>query len=152
MMKNILLAVDNEPGTSDLVDFAGDMAAKFGARLYILHIASPDPEFVGYDVGPEYIRVSAAREYRDEHRWLQGIAKTLESKQVEARALLIQGYVAEEILKEADDVEADLVITGSHERGFFTNLFMGNTAVELSKKTKRPLLLYPMPDSEASDD
>jgi nucleotide-binding universal stress UspA family protein len=143
-MKNILLAIDNEPNTDQLVNFAGDMAAKFGATLYILHIAQPEPEFVGYDVGPEYIRLSAAREYRDEHRWLQTIAKQLESKKVEAHALLIQGYVAEEILKEADDIKADLVICGAHQRSFFFNLFQGNTALELSKKTKRPLLIYPM--------
>jgi len=147
-MKNIIAAIDNEPGTHDLVLFAGDLASKFGATLYLLHIAQPEPEFVGYDVGPEYIRLSAANEYREEHRWLQEVAKLLEPKKVVAHALLIQGYVAEEVMKEADDIDADLVICGSHERGFFYNLFQGNTAVELSKKTRRPLLLYPTKEVE----
>ncbi len=143
-MKTILVAIDNEKGTNDLLSFAGDMASKYGAKLYILHIAQPEPEFIGYDVGPEYIRVKAAEEYREEHRWLQDIAKQLESKDVEAEALLIQGYIAEEILKESESVNADLVICGSHANGFFYDLFMGNTAVELSKKSERPLLIYPM--------
>lgn len=150
-MKNILVAIDNEPGTHELVQFAGDMAAKYGATLYLLHIAQPEPEFVGYDVGPEYIRISAANEYREEHRWLQSIAKLLEPKNIEAHALLIQGYVAEEVLKEADDINADLVICGSHERGLFYNLFQGNTAVELSKKTKRPLLLFPLDRDQSQE-
>jgi nucleotide-binding universal stress UspA family protein len=145
-MKKILLAVDNEDGTNELLDYAGKMASLYGATLYILHIAQPNPEFVGYDVGPEYIRLDAARQYRDEHRWVQDLAKQLESRNVDARALLIQGYVAEEILKQAEDIEADLVICGSHKNGFFYSLFMENTAVELSKKSKRPLLVYPMPD------
>lgn len=145
-MKKILLAVDNEEGTNELLDYAGKMASLYGATLYILHIAQPNPEFVGYDVGPEYIRLDAARQYRDEHRWVQDLAKQLESRNVDARALLIQGYVAEEILRQAEDIEADLVICGSHKNGFFYSLFMENTAVELSKKSKRPLLVYPMPD------
>jgi nucleotide-binding universal stress UspA family protein len=145
-MKKILLAVDNEDGTNEMLDYAGKMASLYNATLYILHIARPDPEFVGYDVGPEYIRLDAARQYRDEHRWVQELAKRLDSQNIDARALLIQGYVADEILKQADDIEADLVICGSHKNGFFYNLFLENTAVELSKKSKRPLLIYPMPE------
>lgn len=145
-MKKILLAVDNEDGTNELLDYAGKMAARYNARLYILHIAQPDPEFVGYEVGPEYIRLDAARHYRDEHRWVQDLAKQLASRDIDARALLIQGYAAEEILNQAEDIDVDLVICGSHKNGFFYSLFMDNTAVELSKKSKRPLLIYPMPD------
>lgn len=145
-MKKILLAVDKEKGTNEILDYGGKMASLYGATLYIVHIAEPDPEFVGYEVGPEYIRLDAARMYRDEHRWVQDLAKRLESKNVDARALLIQGYAAEEILKQAEDINVDLVICGSHKNGFFYNLFMDNMAVELSKKSKRPLLIYPMPD------
>lgn len=143
-MKKLLLAIDNEKRTDDLLDFAGDLAAKYDSTLYILHIARPEPEFVGYDVGPEYIRLDAAYEYRDEHRWVQELAQRLASRNIDARALLIQGYVAEEILKEADDIDADLVICGSHKNGFFYNLFMDNTSVELTKRSNRPLLIYPM--------
>ena len=145
-MKRILLAVDNEDGTNEMLEYAGEMASLYNATLYILHIARPEPEFVGYDVGPEYIRLDAARDYRNEHRWVQELAKKLDSKNIDARALLVQGYVSEAILNQADDIDADLVICGSHKNGFFYNLFMENTAVELSKKSKRPLLFFPMPD------
>lgn len=145
-MKKILIAVDNEDGTNEMLDYAAKMASLYDATLYILHIARPDPEFVGYDVGPEYIRLDAARNYRNEHRWVQELAKKLDSRNIDARALLVQGYVSEAILEQADDIDADLVICGSHKNGFFYNLFMENTAVELSKKSKRPLLFFPMPD------
>jgi len=144
-MKKILLAVDNEDGTNEMLDYAGKMASLYNATLYILHIARPDPEFVGYDVGPEYIRLDAAHQYRDEHRWVQELAKKLDARDIDARALLVRGYVAEAILEQAEDIDADLVICGSHKNGFFYNLFLENTAVELSKKSKRPLLFYPMP-------
>lgn len=143
-MKNILLAVDQEKETSKLVDFAAQMAELYKAKLYILHIAEPEPEFLGYDVGPEYIRVSAAHDYRDEHRWVQSLAKQMKDRNVEAVALLIQGYVAEEVLKEADSIDADLIICGSHERSFFSSIFLENTSVELAKSTDRPLLVYPL--------
>jgi nucleotide-binding universal stress UspA family protein len=120
------------------------MSELYRAKLYILHIAEPEPEFLGYDVGPEYIRIDAAREYRDEHRWVQALADRLKTKKLEAVALLIHGYVAEEILKEADSIDADLIICGSHKRGFFSNLFLPNTSVELAKSSERPLLIFPL--------
>lgn len=141
---NVIVAVDQEERTHFLIDRAADFCELVGAKLWVLHVADPEPEFVGYEAGPEYIRLDAALEYREDHRWVQGIAERLKDRSVQAEALLVQGYVADVILEEADRIDADMIVCGSHNRGFFFSTFMENTAVALSKKSERPLMIFPL--------
>lgn len=61
-MKNILVTIDFNENENLLLDKAYQMAKAFGAKLWLMHIAAPDPDFVGYDVGPQYIRDARATE------------------------------------------------------------------------------------------
>ncbi|UII31211.1 universal stress protein [Fulvivirga ulvae] len=69
-MKNFLLAVDIKSTDQVLMDYALVLAEKFHSKVWIVHIAAPDPDFVGYGVGPTYIRKSRADELRKEHKEL----------------------------------------------------------------------------------
>ena len=55
------------------------MAEKFGSKLWLVHIAAPDPDFVGYGTGPIYIRDSRAKELKEEHQQLMHIMDDLRS-------------------------------------------------------------------------
>ena len=46
-MKNILLAIDFNDGERILIDKALEWAKALGATIWMLHVASPEPEFVG---------------------------------------------------------------------------------------------------------
>ena len=143
-MKNIFLALDFEEKASLLVEHAMQLAKSFGAKVWIVHIAAPDPDFIGYKVGPQYIRDTRATELRGEHRFLQTVAKDFADKGMDAEALLIQGPTVEMILDEAQKLNSDLIITGSHDHGFLHNALHGNTAKELLNKSKIPLLIVPI--------
>lgn len=143
-MKNILVAVDFDGQTQKLIDYASAMAEKFGARLWIVHIAAPDPDFVGYEPGPQYIRDIRAEDLRDEHVFLQKEAERLRGKGMATEALLVQGSTVDSILDEAKRLEIDLLIVGSHEHSFLYNAFAENTAMELFKKCKIPMLTLPL--------
>jgi hypothetical protein len=59
--------------------------------LYILHAAEPEPDFVGYDAGPEVVRTQVAQESRREHRSVQALAEKLRNNDIDATALLVRG-------------------------------------------------------------
>lgn len=143
-MKNIFLALDFEESSNVLTDYAVHFANCFGAKVWVVHIAAPDPDFVGYGVGPQYIRDKRAEELREEHRFLQKVAKDLMDKGIEAEALLIQGPTVPMILEEAEKLNSDIIITGSHDHGFLHNAMYGHTAKKLINKTKIPLLIVPI--------
>ncbi|MEO1262349.1 MAG: universal stress protein [Bacteroidota bacterium] len=143
-MKNIFLALDFEEKALLLIEHAVNLGKCFNAKIWIVHIAAPEPDFVGFDVGPQYIRDKRAEELRVEHRYLQATAKELIKQGLDAEALLIQGPTVEMILEEAAQLEADIIVLGSHDRGFLHNALYGNTAKRLVNESKIPLYIVPI--------
>ena len=78
-MKKILAAVEFSDLTGRVVDQSSALARVFGAELVVVHVAPPEPEFVGYDAGPQSVRDAAARHYREESRQLQEIDRRIEA-------------------------------------------------------------------------
>ena len=142
-MKNLLVTLDFDEQTALLMDKALELAKAFGAKVWLMHIAAPDPEFVGYEVGPQYIRDFRAEDLRNEHRLLQRLAKEFKEEGVEADGLLIQGATIEMILEESNKLNADIIIAGHHEHGFFYNAFVGSVSAQIIKKSKIPVLIVP---------
>lgn len=142
-MNNILALVDFSESTKDVIDLASDMAKKFDAKCWLVHVAKPDPEFVGYEVGPQYIRDSRAEELRKEHEQLQFHKYRLEKSGIECEALLIQGPIPRTIGDEIEKLNADLVVAGSHGRSRLYDLLIGSVAEFLIRDIHVPLLLLP---------
>jgi nucleotide-binding universal stress UspA family protein len=143
-MKNIVLAVDFSEITEKMVEKAAKIASKLMAKIWIVHVAAPDPDFVGYDVGPQYIRDDRAEELHEEHQMLQNYAANLKKKGIDAEALLIQGYTAQSIIKQAEQVEADMIIIGSHGHGPLYNTIVGSVTSDVLKDTPIPVTVIPV--------
>lgn len=143
-MKNILLAIDFNNGERILIDKTLEWAKAFGAKIWMLHVASPEPDFVGFGVGPQYIRDSIAEEMKKEHKILFEYANRIKSEGVEADGLLIKGMTTEMIMKEADKLNIDLIITGHQDHNLLYKLFFGSVAARVIRKSKIPVLLIPL--------
>ena len=98
-----------------------------GGRLVLLHVAAPDPDFVGYDIGPQSVRDQVALELRTEHRSVQALAETLQHSGLSVTALTVQGVVVERILEHATRLQAELIVLASKGRSAVAELFTGST-------------------------
>ena len=143
-LKNILVAVDFNDAVGEILGYAEGLAEKFGSKIWVVHVAEPDPDFVGYEPGPQYIRDFKAEDYREEHRNLQTITDTFLGDNVKKEALLIQGSTVETVLKEAEKLHSDLLIVGTHKHSFLHNLLQESVSLELLKKANIPLLTIPI--------
>ena len=141
---NILVAVDFDEHDNVLLQHALKLASKFAAKIWVVHVAAPDPDFVGYEVGPQYIRDSRAEDLRREHRLLKQYRDDLYTEGVEADALLIQGPTVQAILDEAVKLQVDLFVVGTHKHGFLHRLFNANAPFELAKRSNIPLMIIPL--------
>ena len=74
-MKNIFVPLDLKADCQAVVEHATAIAQAFGSTLWLEHVAAPDPEFAGYEAGPQYIRDMRADELREEHHKLGRISK-----------------------------------------------------------------------------
>lgn len=140
---NILAAIDFSEVTERVVDTLKQVAATFSAHVWILHVAPPDPAFVGYEAGPQAVRDQVAVEHHERHRKLQQLADRLRSGGVEATALLVQGPTVAKILAEAERLQAALIVLGSHGQGALYDLLVGSVSEGVVRASKVPVLLVP---------
>ncbi len=146
ILKNIMVAVDFNDSIGELMVYAESLAEKFGAKIWVLHVAEPQPDFVGYEPGPQYIRDIKAEEYREEHYNLQEVCKNFIGDEIESEGLLIQGSTVETVLEEARKLNVDLLIVGTHKHSFLHNLLKESVSMELLKKAEIPMLTIPIDD------
>ena len=142
-MKNILVPIDFSSISESVVDVAETLAECFSAKLWLVHVASPDPDFVGYDAGPQSVRDQLADHLRDEHQRLQATAAELRETGIDVTARLVQGPTAEKILAEAEQHAADLIVMGSHGHGAVHRALMGSVSERVLRKAACPVTLIP---------
>jgi len=143
-MKNILVTINFEKNEKLLIDKAFQLAESFNSKIWLIHITAPDPDFIGYEVGPQDIRDIRASELRKEHKQLQAYTDTLKKKGVSAEGLLVQGATIEMIMEKAKKLNVDIIIAGHHEHDFFYKAFVGSVSGKIVKKSKIPVLIIPL--------
>ena len=144
-MKRILAALDFSPVTGDVVRVTGDLAHALHAEVRLVHVAAPEPDFVGYAAGPLTVREQVAREYREEHRQLHAIETAMREEGSKVTSLMVQGDAVLKILKAAAEYGADLIVLGSHGHGALHHLLAGSVASGVLKASPRPVMIVPAP-------
>ena len=142
-MKKILVPVDFSKITATTLATAVRLAGALQADVVLLHVAAPEPEFVGYETGPASVRDAVAHQLAREHAQLQELRKSMNLPHGSVTALAVQGYTVEKILAEAKRLPADMIIMGSHGHGGLHHLLMGSVAEGVLRKAECPVVLVP---------
>ncbi|MEZ5007968.1 MAG: universal stress protein [Chitinophagales bacterium] len=142
-MKNILVTIGFNENDHLLIDQAHKLAQAFQSKVWLIHIAAPEPDFAGY-AGPPSVRDMRAEELREEHRAIQDLANQLTAKNIDAEGLLVQGATIETIMEEAKKLQIDLIIAGHEEHNFFYKAFRGSVSVSIINTSKIPVLIVPI--------
>ena len=141
---NLLAAVDFSGFTDPILAAVDRIAAAAPeTRVWLLHVAEPDPSFVGYEAGPAVVRDQVAAEYRRERQQLQALAERLDRPGREVTALVVQGAIADTVLAEASRLGIDLIVMGSHGYGALAELIVGGVSKVVLKRAPCPVLIIP---------
>ncbi|MBD79392.1 MAG: universal stress protein [Crocinitomicaceae bacterium] len=139
----ILAGIDFSEVSDQVVNKAAEYALAFDAKLWLVHVAAPNPDFVGYEVGPKVVRDHRANELKKEHAKLKEYADACEEMGVRCIPLLIQGTTLDTILEVLNKLNVDLVVIGSHTNSSLYDFVVGSIKNELFHKAKLPVLLVP---------
>lgn len=142
----LLVGVDLSVSTKEVVRKAEEIANALSAKVWILHVVEPDPDFIGFGVGPQSVRDSLSKEFHDEHRRVQEISDKLCRTGLDATALLVQGATAEALLNEASKRNVDMIIVGSHGHGAMHTLLLGSVSQGVLHKSECSVLVVPTHD------
>ena len=143
-MKNILVAVELEVSSHQLINTAAEQAEKSDAKVWVLHIAAPEPDFLGNKVGPQYVRDYLVEDIKKGHKLIRQYTDELIAKGIKADGLLIQGPTVKMILEEIEKLQIDLLIIGHRPHSFLFRLFLGDNHTALVNKSTVPVLVVPL--------
>jgi len=142
----LLVAVDLSQPTQTIVDKVEEITREYPAKVWIIHNALPEPDYVDFKVDPLAARENLAKKFHKEHRQIQDIADRLRKSGLDATALLVHGATVETILKEAADLDVDMIVVGTHGRGAMYQLLLGSVSERIIHKSRYPVLVIPTHD------
>lgn len=149
---NILIAIDFSEGTRAVLHAAQDWAVRLGSdetHLYLLHVAEPDPAFVGWGAGPEVVREQMAEVFQREHRELGQLVDGLQAEGLDpVTPLMVQGPTVDTILDQAVRLEASLIVIGSHGRSAALDILVGSVSSGVIRRSPVPVLVIPVSRSD----
>ena len=143
---SLLVAVDLSESSRTVIDHARSLAAAYPGKIWLVHVAPPEPDFVGYRVGPQSVRDGLAQHVHKDHRQLQHWAEDLRSSGLDCTALLVQGPLASTILSEANRLDVQVIVVGSHGQGAVHRLFVGSTSEAILRAATVPVFVVPTVD------
>ena len=138
-----MAGIDFTPGTELVVEKSAEYARLMGAKLWLVHVAAPEPDFVGYSVGPKVIRDHRAQELRKEHKALQAYALECEKQGITCIPLLVQGSTIETLIDVLNKLNVDLLVIGSHKHSSLYDFVVGSVRNELFHTSEIPILIVP---------
>ena len=140
-MNKLLVAYDYSPGSEIAVQYAISIAKKFNSHIWLLNIVEPDPEFVGYKTGPKTVRDQVAKEYHQEHKKLQDMAKSLKKTYSQITALSVQGATEESIINQASKLDVDMILVGCTGKSGLKTVLLGSISENVVKNADRSVLV-----------
>ncbi|SPL71459.1 universal stress protein [Acinetobacter stercoris] len=141
--QHILVPVDDSPISYAAVEHAEEIAKAFSAQVTIMSVVAIDP-FVGvdfYKVAPSITEYVFEAEKNAENR-LNEIKQTLENHGLQVNTKIIREVpTAIGISTVADEINADLIVMGSHGRSGFKKFVLGSVAQEVLSESRLPVLI-----------
>jgi len=142
----LLIAIDFSPVTEKILQKIKEMHPKMKPKLWLVHVVQPEPDFIGYEVGPVSERDFMAKRFHEKHKLIQGLANDMKKDGIDVTPLLIQGPTIDTIIEEAQKINVDFIVIGSHGHGMMYNLLVGSIGHGLLKNSPVPLLIIPSKD------
>ena len=138
MFGTILLAVDGSEHSERALELAKRLATATNDEVVVTHVTELLPARFQTFPGVDSMLDQEAVEFT------KGYVAELEESGIKARTELRSsqyGGIARVLVDAAEDLEAGMIVMGSHGRGDLTALLLGSVAHKVLHLTKRPVLI-----------
>ena len=144
LYKHILLAIDDSPISYAAIAHAEKLAIALNCKVTVTSVIAVDP-FKGidfYKVAPAVTQYLMEAEQNAQNR-LKDVQETLihHGVSVVETKIVRELPPATGILEAADELNADLIVMGSHGRTGFKKFFLGSVAQEVLSISPLPVLI-----------
>jgi nucleotide-binding universal stress UspA family protein len=159
-IKRILYATDLSKNSSYAFLYAIDMAKKHDARIVILYAVEPIPTYaeVYATITDEFKKKQHEEIIESMKKQLQGFCRKAEAEigppcvSLVSKILVPVGHPPEEILNAANEEGCDVIVLGTHGKGFLAHTFLGSVSNAVLHRTRKPVFIIPLPSEKVSVD
>lgn len=138
--KNVLFATDFSAGSDFAFDYALSLVKRCDARLNVIHVINEPVDLRGFYV--PHISFDKLEEEIE-----QGARKLMEqfvranlAEFSNYETHIVPGIAYDEILKKAQEINADLIVLGTHGRSGLDHVLFGSTAEKVVRKSPVPVM------------
>ena len=135
MYEKILVAIDESEAADRVLTAARELAALAHGEIWILHLREREPS---------KFMAAANETTEDAQATVDSAVQKLTAAGITTDGTVrdaIFGYAAREIVAEAKDRDAGVIVMGSRGRGDLAGLLIGSTAHKVLHLTDRPVLV-----------
>jgi nucleotide-binding universal stress UspA family protein len=159
-IKKILFATDLSKNSAYAFFYAIHMAKRDGAKIVIVHAVEP--------IAPMLVNFEDFKHQVAKDRWEETVKKFKEriqdiSVKADARTgvssadlisniLIRLGNPVEEILKVVEEEDCDVIVLGTHGKGFFKQTLLGSVSSSVLIRTQKPVFVIPLPSKNTNLD
>ena len=163
-IKKILYATDLSKNSTYAFHYAIDLAREHNAKIVILHcVESVSPFIYSEGVTEEVFKLLLKNKEREKEqdtveikKLLQQFCQNTESQigppcvDLISEIIVKEGHPAEGILNTADTMGCDVIVLGTHGKGWLKHAFLGSVASSVLERTRKPVFIIPLPSEKGS--
>jgi nucleotide-binding universal stress UspA family protein len=151
-MKKILIAIDYHPTAEKVALYGHNLSKAMGANVALLHVLA-DPTYysssiydpiMGFDGFTNFsmTQISIVDELeKNSHHYLNKIKSFLGDDEI--KNYVRSGNCADVIIETAKELEAEIIVMGSHSQKWLEHLMIGSATETVLRKINLPLYIIP---------
>jgi nucleotide-binding universal stress UspA family protein len=156
-MKKILIAIDYNPTAEMIAERGYQLAKSMNAEIILLHVVADYTYYSSLDYSPimgfdtfsnlgvlQTDTVVQLQNAADEY--LQKCKNHLSDPSI--KTLVKDGDSGDAIIEAANNLNADVIVLGSHSRTGLDKILMGSVAEKVLRHSKIPLFIIPVTEEE----
>lgn len=140
MFKTILFATDFSESSDHAFQYALSLARKFESRLGVIHVISEPVDLRGFYV--PHISFDKLEEEIEQGalKMMEKFCRTHVEGYAKVESFVVPGIPYDEIIKKAAEINADLIVVGTHGRTGLDHVLFGSTAEKVVRKSAIPVM------------
>lgn len=151
-MKKVLIALDYDPPAQKIAETGYALAKDMNAAIFLLHVVSEAVYYSSSNYSPimgyegfnnlDMVSVPNVEELRKAASdYLDKTKQYLKDPSIQT--LIKEGDFSDGILDAAKEINADVIVMGSHGRHGLDKVLLGSVAEQVLHKTEIPLFIIP---------
>lgn len=145
MFKKILYPTDFSEGSSVAVPYVKDLASKYGAKVYVLHVVYDVAKSSGWYLPTVDLESFFSEIHASAEKGLDRFVSETMGSIPGIEKAVVSGLPFEEIIRYVREKGIDLVVMGTHGRSGIDRVLFGSTAARVVRSAPCPVMTVRMP-------